>query len=77
MFMLTRDSEIYLRPFEIVVKEADPWCIMSSYPKINGRHVDAQPTFLRDILRAEWGFRGLVMSDWGAVSNAVESINYG
>lgn len=69
--------EIYLRAFEIVVKEADPWCIMSSYPKINGAHVDAQPKFLNDILREEWGFDGMVMSDWGAVSNADKSVKYG
>ncbi|CAH0003784.1 unnamed protein product [Clonostachys byssicola] len=69
--------EIYLRPFEIVVKSADPWCIMTSYPKVNGRYVDAQPTFINDILRKEWGFQGLVMSDWGATSDAVSSIKYG
>lgn len=69
--------EIYLRPFELVVKAADPWCIMSSYPKVNGEHVDAQPTFLQDILRREWGFQGLVMSDWGATSDASASIRYG
>ncbi len=50
---------------------------MTSYPKINGAHVDAQPTYLRDILRREWGYQGLVMSDWGAVSNVAESIKYG
>lgn len=69
--------EIYLRAFEIVVKEAQPWCIMSSYPKINGSHVDAQSTFLQDILRQEWKFDGLVMSDWGAASNADLSVKYG
>lgn len=68
--------EIYLRAFEIVIKEADPWCLMSSYPKVNGRHVDAQPTFLQNILRDDWGYDGLVMSDWGAVSNSVESVKY-
>jgi len=61
----------------MVVKNADPWCMMSSYPKINGAHVDAQKLFLSDILRDEWKYDGLVMSDWGAVSNAAESIKYG
>ena len=68
--------EIYLRPFEIVVKDADPWCFMTSYPKINGKHVDAQPKFLEDILRSEWHYKGLAMSDWGATST-VESVKNG
>ncbi|KAF2678445.1 glycoside hydrolase family 3 protein [Lentithecium fluviatile CBS 122367] len=68
--------EIYLRPFEMVAKEAEPWCFMSSYPKINGKHVDAQSKFLTDILRKEWGYKGMVMSDWGAAST-VESVKYG
>ncbi|KAI8309047.1 Beta-glucosidase B [Colletotrichum sp. SAR11_240] len=63
--------EIYLRPFEIVVKKADPWCIMTSYPKVNGAYVDDQTTFLKDILRDEWKFKGLVMTDWGAASAAI------
>lgn len=50
---------------------------MTSYPKVNGRYVDAQPTFINDILRKEWGFQGLVMSDWGATSDAVSSITNG
>lgn len=49
---------------------------MSSYPKINGKHVDAQSKFLIDILRKEWGYEGMVMSDWGAAST-VEGIKYG
>ncbi|KAF7548819.1 hypothetical protein G7Z17_g6817 [Cylindrodendrum hubeiense] len=69
--------EIYLRPFEITVKNSSPWCIMTSYPKVNGAYVDAQPTFIQNILRGEWGFDGLVMSDWGAVSNSFDSIKYG
>jgi beta-glucosidase len=50
---------------------------MTSYPKVNGAHIDAQSTFLQDILRKQWGYEGLVMSDWGATSNAAESIRYG
>ncbi|KAF2999647.1 hypothetical protein E8E14_006892 [Neopestalotiopsis sp. 37M] len=69
--------EIYLRAFEIVLKKSDPWCFMSSYPKVNGQHVDAQPTFFQTILREEWGYGGLLMSDWGAVSNTIESVKYG
>ncbi|PVH84990.1 glycoside hydrolase family 3 protein [Cadophora sp. DSE1049] len=66
--------EIYLRPFEIVVKTSDPWCLMTSYPKINGAHVDTSQEFLQRILRQEWGYSGLVMSDWGATTSTVESL---
>jgi beta-glucosidase len=47
----------------MVVKEADPWCLMSSYFKINGEHVDAQSKFLIDFLRKEWGYEGMMISD--------------
>jgi beta-glucosidase len=60
----------------MVVKEADPWCLMSSYPKINGKYVDAQSEFLTDILRKEWGYEGMIISDWGAAST-VEGVKYG
>lgn len=50
---------------------------MSSYPKVNGNHVDAQPNFFQNALRKEWGYKGLVMSDWGAASNHIESVKYG
>ncbi|KIV98805.1 uncharacterized protein PV09_09455 [Verruconis gallopava] len=68
--------EIYLRPFEKVVKESSPWAFMTSYPKINGYHVDATPTFIRDILRGQWHYDGLTMSDWGATS-CITSIKNG
>ncbi|KAJ4205883.1 hypothetical protein NW759_014360 [Fusarium solani] len=65
--------EIYLRPFEIIIKKSDPWCIMTSYPKVNGHYVDDQTTLLKDILRDEWGYKGLTMTDWGAASAAVDA----
>ncbi len=56
--------EIYLRPFQIAIREARPWAVMSSYNRINGTYASENDYTLLDILKGEWGFDGLVMSDW-------------
>ena len=56
--------EIYIRQFELIVKEANPWCIMTSYNIVNGYHSSTNKDLLTHILREEWGYDGLVMTDW-------------
>ncbi len=60
--------EIYLAAFERVVKEAQPWTVMCSYNRINGTYASEDRWLLTEVLRGEWGFQGLVVSDWGAVN---------
>jgi beta-glucosidase len=69
--------EIYLKAFEIAVKKSQPWMIMAAYNKVNGTLCTQNKELLTDILRDEWGFRGVTVSDWGAVSHRVESLNAG
>ena len=71
--------EIYLRAFRIAVTEGKPWTVMSSYNRVNGKHVCNTYDLLTRVLRQEWGFEGLVMSDWNATEQCsyAEAINAG
>ena len=69
--------ELYLTAFEIVVKEAKPKSIMSSYNKVNGVYVNENRHLLVDILRKEWGFDGAVVTDWGGSNDHVEGVKNG
>lgn len=69
--------EIYLKPFEKVVKQCKPHSVMCAYNKINGTYCSENGMLLNDILRSEWGFDGAVMTDWGAMHDRVKSLKAG
>ena len=70
-------NEIYLAAFEKAVKRAQPWTVMCAYNKLNGYYCSENKELLTEILKKDWGFEGLVVSDWGAVHNRVESLKAG
>ncbi|CAK4027760.1 glycoside hydrolase family 3 [Lecanosticta acicola] len=69
--------EIYLLPFQIAQRDAKPWAYMTAYNLVNGLHCSENPKLLKQILRDEWGFDGLVMSDWFGTYSTTESIKAG
>ncbi|MGZ3623684.1 MAG: glycoside hydrolase family 3 C-terminal domain-containing protein, partial [Ktedonobacteraceae bacterium] len=69
--------EIYLTAFERVVRKARPWTVMCAYNKVNGIYASEHPQLLRDILKKEWGFEGVLVSDWGAVNVKEKALEAG
>ncbi|MBB2955491.1 beta-glucosidase [Bifidobacterium commune] len=69
--------ELYLTGFEIMIREASPWAIMTSYNQVNGTYAHENKHLLTEILRQEWGFDGTVISDWGGSNSAVAAVKAG
>ena len=69
--------EIYLRAFELTVCEGKPWAVMSAYNRVNGVFASENPWLLTDVLRNEWNYDGVVVSDWGAVHDPVAAVAAG
>lgn len=69
--------EIYLKNFEIAIRKANPWTVMSSYNKINGQYTQQSEDLLTKVLRDDWGYQGIVMTDWGSKAGTVDASKAG
>lgn len=69
--------ELYLKPFEMAIKQAKPWAVMTSYNLVNGVHADCSEFLLQTVLRGQWKWSGLVMSDWGGTNAGAQSVRAG
>lgn len=69
--------ELHLVPFQIALRESNPWCVMASYSKINGVYASNNRRLLTDILRGDWGYDGIVISDWFGVNSICPSVEAG
>lgn len=69
--------ELYLAPFEIAIHESDPWMIMAAYNRLNGYYCTSSSFLLKDVLRKEWKYTGVTVSDWGAVNDVIASHAHG
>lgn len=69
--------ELHLLPFQLAVKYSNPWSFMSSYHRINGVHTNENPWLNTQVLRSEWGWDGLVVSDWFGICSTSDSLNSG
>ena len=69
--------ELYLKNFEIAIKKSSPWTVMSSYNRLNGPYAQASRELLTDVLRTDWGYKGIVMTDWIGRRNTTEQIYAG
>lgn len=69
--------EIHLQPFQVALRDSNPWSVMTAYNKVNGWFCSANEFLLQDILRGEWGYDGMVMSDWFGTNSIVPSVKAG
>lgn len=69
--------EIHLLPFQIAIRDSNPWSLMTAYNKVNGTFCSSNELLLNDILRGEWGWDGVVMSDWFGTNSVVPSVKAG